>query len=229
MKIKIREIGAAFLILALFSSCVSTYNTVDVDIISDSPENGSIHYVRKSENIKSKNSFDGKLLAYYTFGYPFVVFGCTVRETGRVAGYSALNLLLGAFSYSSIRNGDEDANFSFAFPNTKKARQDYLDFQEEYQNSDLYKYRKYRKILHKAEIAKQDLIEEIDWNDETKVISSTSETIKVQASVGKSAAQVSKKASLIGSRIGAVTSVVFAVPSYIVGFAVGAYLESSGD
>ena len=229
MKNKIKGIGAVFLILALFSSCVSTYNTVDVDIISDSPENGSIHYVRKSENIKSKNTFDGKLLAYYTFGYPFVVFGCTVRETGRVAGYSALNLLLGAFSYRSIRSGDEDAGFSFAFPNTKKARQDYLDFQEEYQNSDLYKYRKYRKILHKAEIAKQDLIEEVDWNDETKVISSTSETIKVQASVGKSAAQVSKKASLIGSRIGAVASVVFAVPSYIVGLAVGAYLESSGD
>ncbi len=229
MKSKIRKIGTAFLILALFSSCVSTYNTVDVDIISDSPENGSIHYVRKSENIKSKNTFDGKLLAYYTFGYPFVVLGCTVRETGRVAGYSALNLLLGAFSYSSIRSGDEDAGFSFAFPNTKKARQEYLDFQEEYQNSDLYKYRKYRKILHKAEITKQDLIEEVDWNDETKVISSTSETIKVQASVGKSAAQVSKKASLIGSRIGAVASVVFAVPSYIVGLAVGAYLESSGD
>ena len=42
MKSKIKGVGAAFLILALFSSCVSTYNTVDVDIISDSPENSSL-------------------------------------------------------------------------------------------------------------------------------------------------------------------------------------------
>ncbi len=228
MRRKLKKVGAVFLILALFSSCVSTYSTVDVDVISNSPEDGSIHYVRKTENIKAKNTFDGKLFAYYTLGYPFVVLGCTARETGRVAGYSALNLLLGSLSYTIMKNGS-GTGIAFALPNTKKAKDDFLSFQKEYQNSDLYKYRKYRKILHKAEISKQDLIEEVDWNDETKVISSASETVNVQASIGKSASQVSKKASLIGSCVGSVTSVIFAVPSYVIGFVAGVCLDSSGD
>lgn len=213
---------------ALLASCVTTYNTTDVDVISDSPDDNSIHFVKKTENIKADNTIDGKLLAYYTFGYPFVVLGCTVRETARVAGYSAMNLVLGAFAYDELFHGNGDVS-GFALPNTKKPKEELAQFQKEYEASDLYKYRKYRKALHKATITKQDLVEEVNWNDEAKVISSSTETVKCQTDIGKSARQVSKKASLVGGRIGTVTSVIFGIPSYIVGIAVGAYLDSSGD
>lgn len=227
--IKVRKFlqNAAVVLFASFllASCVTTYNTTDVDVISDSPNDSSIHFVKKTENIKADNRLDGKLVAYYTFGYPFVVVGCTVRETARVAGYSAMNLVLGAFTYNALANGGGPAGF--ALPNTKKPKEELAKFKQEYEASDLYKYRKYRKALHKATITKQDLVEEVDWNDEAKVISSTSETIKCQTDIGKSAWQVSKKASLIGSRIGTVTSVIFGVPSFIVGLAFGAYLDGS--
>lgn len=215
------------ILIALFTlaSCVTTYNTANVDVISDSPDDNSIHFVKTTENIKAKNTLDGKLTAYYTLGYPFVVLGCTVRETVRVAGYSALNLFCGYFAYSSLAAGDDSVT-GFALPNTKKAKAELAQFQEEYKASDLYKYRKYRKALHKATITKQDIIEEVDWNDESKVVSSTTETLKLQTDIGKSARQVSKKASLVGGRIGTVTSVIFGVPSYVIGFIGGAYLDS---
>lgn len=212
----------------LLSSCVTTYNTTDVDVISDSPDDNSIHFVKKSENIKAKNTLDGKLLAYYTFGYPFVIVGCTVRETARVAGYSAMNLVLGAFAYDELIHGS-GATIGWALPDTKKAKAELDEYQKEYEASDLYKYRKYRKALHKATITKNDLVEEVDWNDESKVISSTSETLKLQTDIGKSAKQVSKKASLVGGRIGTVTSVIFGIPSYIIGLVAGAYLDASSD
>lgn len=212
----------------LLSSCVTTYNTTDVDVISDSPDDNSIHFVKKSENIKAKNTLDGKLLAYYTLGYPFVIAGCTVRETARVAGYSAMNLVLGAFAYDELFYGSGNA-VGWALPNTKKAKAELDEYQKEYEASDLYKYRKLRKALHKATITKNDLVEEVDWNDEAKVISSSTETLKLQTDIGKSAKQVSKKASLVGGRIGTVTSVIFGVPSYIIGFVAGAYLDASSD
>lgn len=210
------------------TSCVTTYNTTDVDLISDSPDDNSIHFVKKMENIKANNTIDGKLVAYYTLGYPFVVLGCTVRETARVAGYSAMNLLLGTFAYDELLHGNGNVS-GFALPNTKKPKEELAQFQKEYEASDLYKYRKYRKALHKATITKQDLVEEVNWNDESKVISSSTETIKCQTDIGKSARQVSKKASLVGGRIGTVASVIFGIPSYILGVAVGAYLDSSGN
>ena len=212
----------------LMTSCVTTYNTTDVDIISDSPDDNSIHFIKKNENIKAKNTLDGKLVAYYTFGYPFVVLGCTIRETARVAGYSAMNLILGAVAYDELFHGDGNT-VGFALPNTKKAKEELEQFQKEYEASDLYKYRKYRKALHKATISKQDLVEEVDWNDSSKVISSSSETIRLQTDIGKSAKQVSKKASLVGGRIGTVTSVIFGIPSYIIGVAIGAYADASGN
>lgn len=210
----------------LLSSCVTTYNTTDVDVISDSPDDNSIHFVKKSENIKAKNTLDGKLLAYYTLGYPFIVVGCTARETLRVAGYSAMNLVLGYVAYNELFYGKGDV-VGWALPDTKKAKAELEEFQKEYEASDLYKYRKYRKALHKAAIIKQDFVEEVDWNDESKVISSSSETLKLQTDIGKSAKQVSKKASLVGGRIGTVTSVIFGVPSYILGIAVGAAGDSN--
>lgn len=213
---------------ALLTSCVTTYNTTAVDVISDSPDDNSIHFVKKTENIKANNTIDGKLLAYYTLGYPFVVLGCTVRETARVAGYSAMNLILGVFAYDELFHGDGNVS-GFALPNTKKPKEELAQFQKEYEASDLYKYRKYRKALHKATITKQDLVEEVNWNDEAKLISSSTETIKCQTDIGKSAKQVSKKASLVGGRIGTVTSVIFGIPSYIVGVAAGAYLDASGN
>lgn len=212
----------------LFTSCVTTYNTTDVDVVSDSPDDNSIHFIKKNENIKAKNTLDGKLVAYYTLGYPFIVLGCTVRETARVAGYSVMNLFLGAFAYDELFHGGGNA-VGFALPNTKKAKEDLENFQKEYEASDLYKYRKYRKALHKATITKNDLVEEVDWNDESKVISSSSETVRVQTDIGKSAKQISKKASLVGGRIGTVTSVIFGVPSYIIGLAVAAYADGASS
>lgn len=223
-----KKMLTALCVAFLLSSCVTTYNTTDVDVISDSPNDNSIHFVKKTENIKAKNTLDGKLLAYYTFGYPFVIVGCTVRETARVAGYSAMNLVLGAFAYDELFHGSGNA-VGWALPNTKKAKAELDEYQKEYEASDLYKYRKYRKALHKATITKNDLVEEVDWNDETKVVSSTSETLNLQTDIGKSAKQVSKKASLVGGRIGTVTSVIFGVPSYIIGLVAGAYLDASSD
>ncbi|MBQ0051593.1 MAG: hypothetical protein KBT11_05950 [Treponema sp.] len=219
-KLGLRKVFMAFCCCMLLMSCVSTYHTTNVEVVSQSESDSSVHFIKNNQTINADNSLDGKLIAFYTFGMPFVVVGCTLREAFRVAGYSALNLVLGETAYERAKRGQE--SLGFIVPDTKKAKAELNEFQKEYEASDLYKYRQYRSALSKTTITKSNLVEEIDWNDNAKVISSTRETIKLQTSVADSASRVSKKASLIGSRIGTVTSVIFGIPSYILGFILGA-------
>lgn len=224
-KTDLRIIIAGLCFCVFFTSCVSTYNTTNINVVSESEADSSIHLVKESEIIKAKNTLDMKLIGFYTFGYPLVITGCTLRETVRILGYSALNLLSGEFAYERLKR-NESASGLF-LPDVKKALKEYNEFEKAYRESDLYKYRKYRKALSKAVISKSNLVEEIDWNDVSKVVSSTTETIRLETKVRDSAERISKKASLTGSKIGTVTSVVFAIPSFILGFIIGVGLDAS--
>lgn len=217
------KIAVSILIIIQLASCTSTkyFNDADVEVVSESKDDSSIHFKKNTQTVKVDNTPDVKLIAFYTFGMPFVVAGCTVREAGRVAGYSCLNLLLGSIAYKRNKAGKE--SMGFIIPDSKKAKNEYDTFQQKYEESDSYKYRQYRKSFSKAVIIKQNVIEEIDWNDQTKVVSSETETIKLQTSVSDSAERVSKKASLLGCRIGTVSSIIFGIPSYIVGYIFSVY------
>ena len=95
-----------FSISLLFISCTTTryFSTKDVDVVSNSAEDDSIHYRTTTRTVRADCSTDGKLIAFYTFGMPFVVVGCTVRETLKVVGYTALNSIAGYFSAKSENN-----------------------------------------------------------------------------------------------------------------------------
>lgn len=224
-KIDLKIIIAGLCFCVFFTSCVTTYNTTNVNVVSESQEDSSIHLVKESENIKANNTLDMKLVGYYSLGYPLVITGCTLRETVRIVGYSALNLLSGEFAYERLKRNESATGL--ILPDVKKSLKEYNEFEKAYRESDLYKYRKYRKALSKTVISKSNLVEEIDWNDVSKVISSSTETIRLETKVRDSAERISKKASLTGSKIGTVTSVIFAIPSYIFGFIVGVGLDAS--
>lgn len=230
---KIKRICTTFLFFLLslsvcLTSCASTkfYHEKDVDVISESEpvdsdgnlDSSSIHYIEKNRTVKSTCKTDGKLLAFYTFGLPWVVLGCTLRETVKVIGYSAVNVVAGGFAYYRYKNNTSDGTLGFITPNVKEEKQEYQRMQTAYEKSDLYKYKKYRKPLTKAEITDNIVEEEVNWNDERKVISSTTNTVSVKTNVGDSAKRVSKKASIIGGCIGSVTSVICGIPSWIIGF-----------
>ena len=145
-----------FSLSVCFSSCATTkfYNTRDVEIISEeealdatgNPDSNSIHYVEKNRTVKSTCTPDAKLMAFYSFGLPWVVLGCTVREAAKVVGYSALNVFAGSFAYYRAKNSD--GNFwGFILPNTKQDAKELRRLKAEYKNSDLYKYKKYRRLL----------------------------------------------------------------------------------
>ena len=216
-----------FSLAVCFSSCATTrfYNTRDVEIVSEeetfdaagNPDSNSIHYIEKNRTVKSTCKPDAKLMAFYTFGLPWVVLGCTVRETAKVVGYSALNVFAGSLAYYRSKNSD-DNSWGFILPNTKEEKEEYQQLKEEYENSDLYKYKKYRKPLTKAEITDNIIEEEVSWNDERKIVSSTTNTVSVRTSVSDSAKRVSKKASVVGGMVGSVTSIVCGIPSWIFGF-----------
>lgn len=218
-----------FSLSVCFSSCATTkfYNTRDVEIISEeealdaagNPDSNSIHYVEKNRTVKSTCTPDAKLMAFYSFGLPWVVLGCTVREAAKVVGYSALNVFAGSFAYYRAKNSD--GNFwGFILPNTKQDAKELRRLKAEYKNSDLYKYKKYRKPLTKAEITDNIIEEEVNWNDERKIISSTTNTVSVKTSISDSAKRVSRQASVIGGVVGSVTSVICGIPSWIIGFVV---------
>ena len=223
-------------------SCASTkfYSSRDVEIISQSqqPEDfisgsedfadlqdSSIHYIETSRSVKVKSRPDAGLFFFYTFGMPFVVTACTIRETARVVGYSVLNAFSGCFAYYRVQNHTSTNSFGFIFPDTKKAKAEYADMQEAYYNSDLYKYKKYRKPLTKAEITDNIIKEEVDWNDERKLISSETKTLSVKTSISDSAKRVSQKASITGSMVGSVSSVIFGIPSWVIGFVFAAVCD----
>ena len=99
----------------------------------------------------------------------------------------------------------------------------------EYKNSDLYKYKKYRKPLTKAEITDSIIVEEVDWNDERKLLSSSTKTLSVKTSVADSAKRISKRASIVGNMVGSVTSVIVGVPSWFVGFIFAAVYDTADN
>nr|MBP3282629.1 hypothetical protein [Treponema sp.] len=218
----VRFLRNFFLLILLsvsFVSCTSTkyFSTRDTDVVSESESDDSIHYRTTSRTIKAECSPDGKLIAFYTLGMPFVVIGCTVRETFKVIGYTALNSMAGYFSAKS-----EDNKMGLILPDSKALNEEYAKMKEEYANSDLGKYDKYRKAFSKMTVTDNKIVEEVDWNDNTKVVSSTTDTISVESSVSDSAARISKKASIIGAKVGNVTSTIVGVPSWIICFILGA-------
>mgnify|MGYP007069863787 FL=1 len=215
----LRNFFLLILLLVSFVSCTSTkyFSTRDIDVVSESESDDSIHYRTTSRTIKAECSPDGKLIAFYTLGMPFVVIGCTVRETFKVIGYTALNSMAGYFSAKS-----EDNKMGLILPDSKALNEEYAKMKEEYANSDLGKYDKYRKAFSKMTVTDNKIVEEVDWNDNTKVVSSTTDTISVESSVSDSAARISKKASIIGAKVGNVTSTIVGVPSWIICFILGA-------
>ncbi|MCR5123761.1 MAG: hypothetical protein K6B43_01025 [Treponema sp.] len=207
-----------FSISLLFISCTTTryFSTKDVDVVSNSAEDDSIHYRTTTRTVRADCSTDGKLIAFYTFGMPFVVVGCTVRETLKVVGYTALNSVAGYFSAKSENN-----KMGLILPDSTALNEEYEQMKKDYENSPLGKYDEYRKAGTKAVIIDSKIIEEVDWNDESKVVSSTTDTISVESSVSDSASRISKKASIIGAKVGNVTSTIVAVPSWIICFILG--------
>ncbi len=210
-----------FLLISIslsFISCTSTkyFSTKDVDVVSETKSDDSIHYRTTTRTVKAECSPDGKLIAFYTLGMPFVVIGCTVRETFKVIGYTALNSMAGYFSAKT-----PDNKMGLILPDSKKLNEEYAKMKEDYEKSDLGKYDSYRKALSKMRVTDKKIVEEVDWNDETKVISSSTDTISVESSVSDSAARVSKKASIIGAKVGNVTSTIIGVPSWILCFILG--------
>ncbi len=223
-------------------SCASTkfYSEKNVEIVSDfedeeeaphlniEPESGpedfsdsSIHYIETNRTVKSTCSTDVQLAAFYTFGFPWVVLGCTVRETVKVAAYSVLNAVSGMFAYYRLRDNKPAGTLGFILPDTKKEKKEYAQMMEEYRKSDLYRYKKYRKPLTKAEITDNIIVEEVYWNDRRKTVSSTTNTVSVRTSVSDSVQRISKKATITGSVVGSFTSIALGIPSWVLGFAAG--------
>lgn len=194
-------------------------------MISNSEEDSSIHYQKESISIRSDCSFDKDLFFYKTVTEPTMFVFFTIRETGRVAFYTTVNVFSGLFSYySSKDNGDI---FGFYLPDIKKTNKEYSAMVEEYQNSDAYKYRKYLKPMSKARITRTIIREDVDWNEEVQNVSSTTETLVAKNDVKKSAAMMSKKASIVGSTVGKYTSYVVGIPGWLVGFIIGASLDNA--
>lgn len=210
-----------FVFCSSFISCASTkyYTEENIDILSDSEEDSSIHYVKENISIKAECSTDKDILLYRTFGAPFVVLGCTIRETGRVAFYTAVNVFSGLFSYYRLK--DDGDIFGFYLPDIKAANKEYDAMVTDYHNTDVYKYRKYIKRNQKATITKTVLKEEVNWNEEVENVSSVTETLFAENDVKKSAAMLSKKASIVGSTVGKYTSYVVGIPGWVIGFIIG--------
>ena len=202
-------------------SCASTkyYTEENIDILSDSEEDSSIHYVKENISIKAECTSDKDIILYRSFGAPFVFLGCTIRETGRVAFYTAVNVFSGLFSYYRLK--DDGDIFGFYLPDIKAANKEYDAMLDDYHNSDVYIYRKYIGRNQKATITKTTLKEEVNWNEEVENVSSVTETLFAENDVKKSAAMLSKKASIVGSTVGKYTSYVVGIPGWVVGFIIG--------
>ena len=217
----------AIFCLGNFISCASTkvYNTDEREIIPDEEEAAVTHYIKEVTSMEVKTETDKDLVMYNFFEKPFLVLGYTVRETGRVAFYTTVNVFSGLFSYYAEK--DDGNIFGFVLPNLKEANKEYDSMMDEYHNTPVYIYREYIPPLRKAEIKRKVVHQAVDWNEETKNINIVTDTVNVKADVAQSRKMLSKKASIIGSTIGKYTSYVVGIPGWFVGFILGYAIDNN--
>ncbi|WP_191016197.1 hypothetical protein [Treponema zioleckii] len=204
-----------FLILSvLIFSCSSTKEYVvenNTQVVSEDEESGDAHYRTTYRKITAQNKTDGKLVAYYTLGVPFIVIGDTIWQTVRVSGYMLGNFFLGWMA----ADGDDT---TFLLPNTAAEKKEYNELVAEYMKTDEYKYRKYRGTFSSAKIVDERVVEEVKWNGDTEVVDSEVNMASSNVDISAKTKRMTKKITIIGSRVGSVFAIVFGIPSYILGY-----------
>lgn len=210
----------------LFVGCATTsfYTEEKTEVITTKPKDTSIHYVKDTTDIKVEKTTNGSMIAFYTIGAPVEIVGCTVRETGRAVWYGVANLFVGAFTFAKGKADSNELNDCVYLPDLQKDKDELAKMNKEYEESEIYKNRKYASKFSYNTITKTRVVENVYWNDKKKKLKSSTETVKAEASVSDSAKRISKKASVIGDYVGKGFAYVIGFPAFCIGFFIGSLL-----